>query len=434
MVLSKCFLERGIVKKEEIEEKEEVLELDIVATSYSENSAEKCLIEIKGGKNWGYSDLFKIRGWLDYLGFNKARFIVQETNGKPINTIQKEIAKLNIDLVVNCFDKETGRLNNNDLCLSLGIEDDIISEKTIEMLCYSFLLEDMMCDKLIRSYRESDLDNKKRGYDRLFLYLQRIKHSSFFCSDPIKRVDRIINAYFDNANITARIACERKGDDFESIDRNAVIPSDIFKEIYHIPQNKSGYHISLYVEFLNKLLILKCCIDYHMAKQIDNPDDGLPEWIKRLKIAALPDNLKEGIGILSVQPYCYLYPHFWQVFVYLFGGFILEDKKEEEYKHLSLVSGIPVEHIDNALSCFDILFKTEGGWFTTIDGIRIIKLFPSPFSGIGANYRLELYINNDDSSFGDLKKVVNEKTFKRLASWNNLAVDFLKTDKNVVIG
>lgn len=381
----------------------------------------------------GYPELFKIRGWMDYLGIDKARFIVQEIADKPIESIKEEMKTLDIEVIVNNYDKFKGELRNEELCESLGLNCKEIPDQTIEMLCYSFLIEDLMCSKLIRSYKESDIDNGKIGYDRLFSYLQRIKHSSFFISDPQIRAARIFDTYASNVNITAKIALERKGEDFEKLDNSVSIPSDIFKQIFYIPQKKCGYHVALYVELLNKLLIVKCCTDYQIAKQFKKDESSLPVWMRQLQGAKLPQHLLEGINIISKDPYYYLYPHFWQIFVYLFGGFILEDMKENEYKHLSSLTGIPVEYIDNALNSFNILFKTEGDWFFNMDGIRCMKLFPSPFSGIGANFRHQLYVEKKESTIEDLQKIISQKVYDRLVSWNNLAVAFLETDKNIVV-
>lgn len=226
---------------------------------------------------------------------------------------------------------------------------------------------------------------------------------------------------------------ERKGEDFEKLDNSVSIPSDIFKQIFYIPQKKSGYHVALYVELLNKLLIVKCCTDYQIAKQFKKDESSLPVWMRQLQGAKLPQHLLEGISIISKDPYYYLYPHFWQIFVYLFGGFILEDRKEDEYKHLSSLTGIPVDYIDKALNSFNILFKIEGDWFINMDGIRCMKLFPSPFSGIGANFRLQLYVEKKEATIEDLQKIVSKKVYDRLVSWNNLAVAFLETDKNIVV-
>lgn len=60
------YIERSIIHREV----EELLELDILTTDFQTDSAENNLIEIKGG-DWGFSDIFKVRGWLTYLNFEK---------------------------------------------------------------------------------------------------------------------------------------------------------------------------------------------------------------------------------------------------------------------------------------------------------------------------------------------------------------------------
>lgn len=54
---------------------EEVLELDAVATDYSTSPPTRVLVESKSG-GWGYPDLFKVLGWMKYLGFERGVFMV----------------------------------------------------------------------------------------------------------------------------------------------------------------------------------------------------------------------------------------------------------------------------------------------------------------------------------------------------------------------
>jgi predicted RecB family endonuclease len=52
------YVQRNVIDRQE----EEVLELDIIATSYSNNSKpDSILVEVKSGE-WGFVDIFKIRG------------------------------------------------------------------------------------------------------------------------------------------------------------------------------------------------------------------------------------------------------------------------------------------------------------------------------------------------------------------------------------
>ena len=65
----------------------------------------------------------------------------------------------------------------------------------------------------------------------------------------------------------------------------------------------------------------------------------------------------------------------------------LLDYEEREYELMSNKSGIPVDAIDDAISAYDKVFPTEGGWFAEPDtvNVRPLKLFPGPLHGLGAN-------------------------------------------------
>ena len=63
---NKYYIERNIARREVVD----ILELDIVTTNYNLSPPEIKLLEIKSG-DWGSSDLFKVRGWMDYLSITK---------------------------------------------------------------------------------------------------------------------------------------------------------------------------------------------------------------------------------------------------------------------------------------------------------------------------------------------------------------------------
>ena len=71
--------------------------------------------------------------------------------------------------------------------------------------------------------------------------------------------------------------------------------------------------------------MLKCCVE-----EIQKPIES-----KLFDFTKLPDKLEERMDELKGHTYYYLYPYFWQVFIFLFGGFILNDKKEEDNKNKS---------------------------------------------------------------------------------------------------
>ena len=103
------------------------------------------------------------------------------------------------------------------------------------------------------------------------------------------------------------------------------------------------------------------------------------------------------------------YPVFWQWFIYAFGGFILLDLQEDEYKLISRKTGIPINEIDNAFKAYECLFPIENGWFEEIPNtnIKTLKLFSVPFMGVGANFRRYHYLKTKD--FEEFSRFVNGK-------------------------
>jgi hypothetical protein len=70
---------------------EEVLELDAVATDYSTSPPTRVLVESKSGA-WGYPDLFKVLGWMKYLGFERGVVTVATVpKEKSIETINARL-------------------------------------------------------------------------------------------------------------------------------------------------------------------------------------------------------------------------------------------------------------------------------------------------------------------------------------------------------
>ena len=63
------FIEQNIIDRQI----EEVLELDIIVTDYNKNPPKIILLEIKSGE-WGFADIFKIRGWMDYTNISEGLF------------------------------------------------------------------------------------------------------------------------------------------------------------------------------------------------------------------------------------------------------------------------------------------------------------------------------------------------------------------------
>jgi hypothetical protein len=67
------YVEKSIIHRET----EEILELDIIFTDFGSNKVTRKLVEIKSG-NWGFSEIFKVKGWLVYLKLEDGLFIIKK--------------------------------------------------------------------------------------------------------------------------------------------------------------------------------------------------------------------------------------------------------------------------------------------------------------------------------------------------------------------
>src|SRR6266446_4223835 len=68
------YVDRKLIERGE----DEILELDIITTDYQHDHVPDIrLLEIKSG-SWGFSDIFKVKGWMVYLHLSDGKFIVRE--------------------------------------------------------------------------------------------------------------------------------------------------------------------------------------------------------------------------------------------------------------------------------------------------------------------------------------------------------------------
>ena len=213
---------------------------------------------------------------------------------------------------------------------------------------------------------------------------------------------------------------------------DATLSKDSFSKLfYKCLAEKNPLHIALYAELMCRITMLQLSVE---GSYRDKEMKGIMRTIERL---GLPNNIKDGIiALQSNHKYYYLYPHFWQIFIYVFGGFILDEKKEQEYEMLSKLTGIPIDEIPNALMAFDILFPIDGSsWlFTnTYSNITILRFMPLQLSGVGANFRRIIYGADDEHlSYDDLgKQFASKYTLSDLIKYNNLLIEYLFMDPKI---
>lgn len=405
------YVERSVIYREH----EEILELDILTTDFQEKSADNKLVEIKGG-NWGFSDIFKIRGWLTYLNYEFGVFIVQKKRSEDsFDYFKRKASELSIELVDNTDLDKTKETLEPFFCLTPD-------QKVIETIRFAYLLERHQL-KQIKTLKKNNPEIK--SYACLDDYFYKINSGSFFSRDPIRRINQLFECFIKYKNITARICNELAGGNF--YEEKDELSEECFVDTFYTANN-SILQVSLYVEHIARVTILKCAIE-HLIDKLQGNYKGVNLEIQ-LDYLTLPKTIKSGLNEIIKDKYFHLYPRFWQFFTYVLGGFILLDIKEKEYQLISENTGIPIEEIPLAFEAYNKLFPISGGWLYQLPKKQILwhRFFPIAYSGVGANYRRILYAEDGKDGYEELSKVLSkDNTMKDIIKWNNLGHKILSS-------
>ena len=412
------YIERNIIERDV----EDVLELDIVITDYGSFPPKIKLLEVKSGK-WGFRDMFKVKGWMDYCNIPKGMLIANKKKNY-VNIFKKRARKLNIDLII------IPNLEKSKKILPGIVYVENSENIDIPLWRFSYWVERNLLKCL--NHKKKSCPGLKR-FKALEDYYFELNNGIFFTENIIERICKLYSTFQKFPLISAKCGNELIGNPFNG--ECNTLPEKIYDETYY----KCDYNdiqISTFVEHRARVAILKSAIDYKLYKKAGDENRTKDKIIDVLEIAGitfetklldlLPKSFKEGLDTLSKHEYFQRYPVFWQWFMWVFGGFILKDYEEQEYEILSKKTGIPVEEIPNALDSYQLLFPHEGGWFRDLSpnsNIKIMKVFPVPFMGIGANYRIACYTESEN--FKDLE-LTGAHTSDDLAKWNNLTIKVLR--------
>lgn len=233
-------------------------------------------------------------------------------------------------------------------------------------------------------------------------------------------------------HITAKTGYELIGNDFE--EEYDKLPDEIYSDTFY-GCKYNDIQICTFLEHRARLAILKSAVDYKLYKDagVGRKTDDVITKILGFEfnlIDSLPSSFKQGLDTISKHEYFHKYPVFWQWFMWVFGGFILKDYEEKEYEILSKKTGIPIDEIPNAFDSYQILFPMHNGWFANLSpnsNITIMKMFPMPFMGVGANHRRALHVGTEEQKLKGIDEieVTGPYTLHDLIRWNNLAVEVL---------
>lgn len=406
------YVERNIVEREE---KEEVLELDIVVTNYDEKPPKSLIVEVKSG-DWGFPDIFKLKAWAEYLGYSDPLLITSKPQ-EDAEFYRDKSREIGVKLI-----------QIDDLSRATEFLGEIMPNiKLIDEDCTTWRFSHWVEKNLLIGLKENKKKfyTKKVCFQKLDDYFFLLNSGIFFTKSIVKRVNELYNSFHKFHHISAKCANELAGNSFD--EDISQLPEKIYRRTFYNCEY-NAIQISTFVEHRARLALLKNAIDYlsgRSRQQNKEEKKAFGRDYEEILLSLLPTSFIDGMEELAKHKYFHRYPIFWQWFMWLFGGFILKDYEKEEYKVLSQKSGIPVKEIPNAFKSYEILFPQEGGWFRDFkwSNIRVLQLFPVPFNGIGANYRRLLYTKT--KKFKDLT-LTGLHTSTDLGKWNNLTVEVLE--------
>ena len=402
------FVEKNIVERDFTE----ILELDVVATSYEQTVPCSILAEAKSG-DWGFPDIFKVVGWMRYLDIQRGAFFVsKQVPGKDMDSVQKKVAPLGVSFVhLGDFSDASDRFRNAGF-------PQVLDGLQLVIWRYVYWLERNLIDKL----KANAKSNKgKLGPSAALAYHRLVNDGIFFVKDPRDSLCQLYSAYKDHPRLSLGVAKEMEGAAF---DPEAIDPTNKLLREAMLFGSHDLLQCCFYLEHRARLAIFKAAIDYVCHENIGMLSDpmGRKIDINRILLALLPASFQNGLRQLKAEPYFNRYALFWQVFLWGFGGFYLEDRKETEFKWLSEQTGIPVGEIPRALKAFDVLFPAGHSWITQAGRTHctIVKMCPIPVRGLGAYHRLNRYGLKQFPEFGYADHTVDD-----LIEWNNHLVRFL---------
>ena len=404
------FVEKNIRQRDVAD----VLELDAVATSYDGPQPTSVLAEAKGGR-WGFTDIFKVAGWMAYLGIARGGVFVKEhaaAIARDAGLLHRTTTPLRVSLVdFGDFSDPLARFGEGFPARAGGTRPrtaELIDPVLLEVWRFSYRVEHTLVER-IRQERRSGPDRK--GPLAVLVHHDLINDHVFFIKDAAERLRRLYDAYRQNPKLAAAVAREQGGGSFDEVRPsydNPVLAEALYEGKH------PGVQAAFYIEHRARLAILKAAIDLHCQPR---------EAGDRALLSALPATFREGLRRLEERPSFRRYALLWQIFLWGFGGFYLEDREAEEFGWLSRQTGIPRAEIGAGLRAFDDLFPLPGGsWIVPLKGtpIRLVRMMPFAFRGVGAIQRLRRREARNYDGFG-----LGGAGRRHLISWHNALVQLL---------
>ena len=375
------------------------LELDVIATTYENRVSQKLLVEVKSG-GWGFGEVFKLAGWMQYLGIERAAFfsttVLKESKQARITAIGGSLNISVLPCAVFSHDALLTALQTSN-CLNASAASDA----HVSLWRFVFWIERILIAEL-RKLRDSGSPCAEQAID----YHNVINDKIFFTKPGWQSAERLYAAFQDNDSL--------------SIDASNEIDPTNPRTVREAAMQRGEYPLLqaiFAIQYRSRVAMLKTAVDVILAST--SPSNlGV-----QLGLFGLPASFRSATTELRKHKYVHLYPHFWQTFLWGWGGFIVNDFKETEFEQLAAETAIPVSEIPNALAAMDILFPTPKTWFRPLMGdVNAVILFPAVFRGVGALRRLA----NADKEWYDALNL-RRPVSKMLSDWHNSSARLIES-------
>ncbi|MFW6130651.1 MAG: hypothetical protein ACOC56_05640 [Atribacterota bacterium] len=371
-------------------EHEQLTDADIIVYCFQSDYSEvKRLIECKSGKNYKFiSELFKLLGVMTHLSIKEGMFFAENSHNQ-IELARDQFGK-QYDILI--FDNIKNKFPLKELIEEKKILKERINRKVLKICRMSYVIEDILCQNIVSSeFYNSNAITKiaKEMYKELM-------NNIWLESNPFSKGLKIYAEYKDNRKLPKKYAEE-------------------FLE-KRIPSKWLNKAESLNAESLFYLEAKYRCVCLHSLCEALNKDikgdheqkySNFIECIRYLKKISINKNIK--VRQLSA---------FNQIFIFGWGGFILEKDREREITTIADQSRCNKRDVEEFLKIYDLLFpmgnysgQGKPSWLGTTgfpSEWKLLKFVPATFRGIGIKMRKALfeenYFNKYSSAF---KKKLN---------------------------
>lgn len=376
----------------------EILELDVVASPIGCDENGRVLYEVKK-EGFNFSNAFKLYGQMTHLGIHKGCLVSMRGASESHYPIYESKGKeLGISMCAFLLDDDELKLDV--LCEeqnSLAFEK---KQKFVFALWYLNIVRRIALAKLRQQCR-SNKDVEAFNNAKTYLFATR---SSFFERTALGRAESLYKAYLDHPKLSEALVKYWAAQKSEAED-------EIWEKVRDTHESLDIQCV-MDLESLARFSILKNAFDdFSVRGEAPPPSSEITvgEYSFEIPKHDLPLSYFDGLEMLNKHPHGSKTPYLFQVFYFMFGGF-LYFKDTDELELLSSITGIPRDNVLECLRFLDIFF---GSFFWTNKyDMMCMKGVPAITRGAGCFFRQSAFeLNNYSDKYG--------KSAWLLSKWHN---------------